>query len=214
MKDSSHKLLGAREVSAPPARPTRKEARERTREELIRAAGRVFAEQGFHAATLEHVAGEAGTTTGAIYSNFAGKEDLFLALIEAKLANQIRAVHEYLADEPTVADKMDRIAVRWMDVVRRRPQGFMLFVELWAYSVRRPRLMRRFAQRLHAYRQTTVDLIEGSSEELTIPSERFAIIVNALSNGMAMEKLADPDGVPDDLFGEALRTLLAGAVKH
>ena len=67
----------------------RDEQRALTRARLLDAARRVFARRGFHAASLEEIAQEAGATTGAIYSNFAGKEDLFLALFEDHVASQI-----------------------------------------------------------------------------------------------------------------------------
>src|ERR1022692_3114734 len=47
------------------------------------AAAQVFAERGFHGATLDAVASAAGFSKGAVYSNFKNKEDLFLALLEA-----------------------------------------------------------------------------------------------------------------------------------
>ena len=44
---------------------------------------------GFHGASVEAIAREAGATSGALYSNFAGKEDLFLALFEERIATDV-----------------------------------------------------------------------------------------------------------------------------
>ena len=44
---------------------TRDEKRARTRESLIDAAGREFAERGFHGASLDHIAEVAGFSKGA-----------------------------------------------------------------------------------------------------------------------------------------------------
>ena len=41
----------------------------------------MIAERGFHEASLQEIASRAGLTTGAVYSNFRNKEDLFLAVI-------------------------------------------------------------------------------------------------------------------------------------
>jgi len=41
----------------------------------------VFAEFGFENASLDQVAATAGLTKGAVYSNFAGKDDLFFAMM-------------------------------------------------------------------------------------------------------------------------------------
>src|SRR5947209_15091214 len=56
--------------------------KELTRRRLIEAAAEVIADRGFHAASLMEVASRAGLTTGAVYSNFRSKEDLFLSVIQ------------------------------------------------------------------------------------------------------------------------------------
>ena len=53
--------------------------RQLTRDTLIEAAAAVFARRGFHGASLDEIAETAGFTRGAIYKNFADKEDLFFA---------------------------------------------------------------------------------------------------------------------------------------
>ena len=60
----------------------REERKEETRGELIDAAAKVFARRGFHGASLDQIAAEAGYSTGAIYWHFSGKDDLFLAVYE------------------------------------------------------------------------------------------------------------------------------------
>src|SRR5436309_3192293 len=72
----------------------RDEQRALTRTRLLEAAQRVFARRGFHGSSVEEIAREAGATTGAIYSNFAGKEDLFLALFEEHVASQVAKYRE------------------------------------------------------------------------------------------------------------------------
>ena len=64
------------------AATSRRERRERTRTALLVAAQRLWAERGVHGASLDDVAAEAGLTKGAVYSNFTGKTDLLLALLE------------------------------------------------------------------------------------------------------------------------------------
>ena len=67
-----------------PLTPDRR--RQQTREHLLSAAAQVFAERGFHGATLDAVAAAAGFSKGAVYSNFKSKEDLFLSLLESSYA--------------------------------------------------------------------------------------------------------------------------------
>lgn len=64
----------------------RRERAEETRTELLDAAARVVARRGYEGASVGDLAGEAGYTKGALYSNFGSKEDLFLALAARELA--------------------------------------------------------------------------------------------------------------------------------
>src|SRR5690625_7294898 len=64
---------------------SRRDRQRQTREALIFAARAVFAEGGYHAASLERIAREAGFSKGAVYSNFDGKPALFLAVMDQNL---------------------------------------------------------------------------------------------------------------------------------
>jgi AcrR family transcriptional regulator len=65
--------------------PTRAERQRETRAALLAAAREGFARDGYHGANLEAIANEAGFSKGAVYSNFDGKADLFLAVIDDNL---------------------------------------------------------------------------------------------------------------------------------
>ena len=54
----------------------------------------MFARSGFHGASVEEIASEAGFSTGALYSNFDGKEDLFLVLMEREIDEHAREIAE------------------------------------------------------------------------------------------------------------------------
>jgi hypothetical protein len=49
--------------------------------------------------------------------------------------------------------------------------------------------------------------------ELAIPAEDLAVAIDALADGIARQKLADPDAVPDELMGRVLSLLLAAATR-
>lgn len=64
---------------------SRRDRQQQTREALIFAARTVFSEDGYHAASLDRIAREAGFSKGAVYSNFDGKSALFLAVMDQNL---------------------------------------------------------------------------------------------------------------------------------
>jgi AcrR family transcriptional regulator len=55
-----------------------------TRDRLLAAAVEVFVEQGYEGARLQDIARAAGLTTGAVYANFRGKDELLFAAIGAR----------------------------------------------------------------------------------------------------------------------------------
>jgi AcrR family transcriptional regulator len=61
-------------------------------DELIAAALTVFGERGFRATTLEEVAARAGVSKGTVYLYFASKDDLFRAVVEAKVVTLLESV--------------------------------------------------------------------------------------------------------------------------
>src|SRR5690349_13695323 len=71
-----------------PTRLSRAEQVERNRELVLEAARQVFLERGYAGATVDAIALEAGFSKGVVYSQFAGKPDLFLALLERRIAER------------------------------------------------------------------------------------------------------------------------------
>ena len=49
--------------------------------------------------------------------------------------------------------------------------------------------------------------------ELELPAEQLALAIDALADGIARQKLADPDAVPDDLMGRVLSLLFAAVTR-
>lgn len=195
---------------------TRDERRAATRTELLEAASRVFARRGFHAATLEDVAREAGYTTGAIYSNFAGKDELFRAAFEHQIALDVREVSkaQAAATEDTPGARTRAAARRWMELVRERPEMFLLLVEYWAYAMRHPEVRESFIERFGAFRDTTARWVEDEAArggwELPVPARDVAVGLNALTYGMALQYLPGDGDLPDDGLAEMALAMLTG----
>jgi AcrR family transcriptional regulator len=199
----------------PVRRMTREQRRVETRERLLAAAREVFASRGYHAASVEHVADRAGFSTGAVYSAFGSKEELFLALLERELRRHTEQIELAIRDRPSVDDRVRGAAEHWMSFVEREPRMVLLFTEFWAYAVRDRRARANVAGQFGEIRAALARLIATSARdlglELTIPVEQLAVVVDALADGIARHKLADPDAVPDDLFARALGLVFAGA---
>src|SRR6266496_921139 len=77
-------------MAMPRKRLTREDKREANRARILQAARKVFGRRGYHGATIEEIADESGLSNGAVYYNFANKEDLFCALLEEWRAEFVR----------------------------------------------------------------------------------------------------------------------------
>jgi AcrR family transcriptional regulator len=200
-------------ANASPRPSLRDEQKALTRRRLLDGAEAVFARSGFHGASVEGIAREAGATTGALYSNFAGKEDLFLALFEERIATDVGDYSQIVASGATFEELARGPADRWMEILRERPDYFPLLIEFWAYALRVPELRERLADRFAALRSASARLVLEGAVQLGFPpnaeaGELVGTIITALGNGLALEKLVDPDAVPDALYGDMLVLIL------
>jgi hypothetical protein len=91
------------------------------------------------------------------------------------------------------------------------PEQLLIFIEFWAYAVRKPKLRRTFAARLAQIRTAMAEAIarraEASGSELQLPPETLALVLLAVGRGLGIEKLADEDAVDD-----AVAELVAGLI--
>jgi AcrR family transcriptional regulator len=199
------------------ARMTREQSRAQTRERLLAAAREVFARSGFHGASVEEIASHAGFSTGALYSNFDGKEDLFLVLMEREIDAHAREIADAVRARSSMAERAAGGARQWMTMIEREPEALLLFMEFWAYGVRdggvRAKVAARFAQMREVLTKLIADSVREFDLELDIPAEQLAVAIDALADGIARQKLADPAAVPDELMGRVLALLLAGATR-
>ncbi len=187
----------------------RDEQKALTRRRLLEAADAVFATRGFCGASVEEIARRAGASTGALYSNFSGKEDLFLELFEDRTTAHMQEYCEIFHRGVTPEEQTRGGADRWMQILRERPDYFPLLIEFWTYALREPTARRRFADRFAAFRAAIAQQVSDGAAQHGVPipqemAERLGLVINALGNGIALEKLVDPEGVPDELFGDVL----------
>jgi AcrR family transcriptional regulator len=200
-------------------RLTREERKAETRTALVAAARAVLARRGFHAATVEEIAAEAGFTTGAVYSNFGGKDELVLAVVDETLTAEARDYSELFARAGNLDERSRSGADRWMEILGEQPEYFPLTVELWAAARRDPELRKRMNARMGAMRDLSARLVEQGAADIGAElddgfAERMGTVINALGNGLAVEKMMDPDAVPDELFGWTLSLLFVALAQR
>ena len=191
------------------ARLTRAERREQTRDDLIAAADRRFVQGGFHATSLDQIAADAGYTKGAVYSNFASKEDLFFAVYERRAAVAEAQMAELFANDPAAG--LDRISAD-TSARRDREDGWLaVFFEFWAHVIRHPELRGRFAAIHRRLQLPVAGALERVAAErgIALPDAALPLAVasGAMQIGLALERLTQPE-VVDEALGVRMAHLL------
>jgi AcrR family transcriptional regulator len=201
-------------------RLSRDESKARTRADLIAAARRVFLARGFHAATLEEIAEAAGFSKGAVYSNFAGKDDLFLALLEAHYAQRGDAYRALLEQGEESIEVAFRVIARLVfDSYVREPGWFRLLSEFSTHASRTPTTHERLLAAASGFLDLLAAMIDALAERhgvaYSLPTREVARGSGALMRGMAVEWLLDPEsqraGVFEDMHAAYMRGLIVPA---
>ena len=163
---------------------SRSERQAQTYAELLDAAQATFAERGFHAASVAEIALAAGYTKGAVYANFAGKTELFLAVLDRHIrrrqdvdsAARTETAHEF-----------------------RRDWGLLAF-EALLYAVRKdPVMLAEIAERYRQIDQLHAQALESSVGD-SAATQELAIARSALGEGLMMRHLADPEHVSHEVI--------------
>src|SRR4029450_10217597 len=195
---------------------SRKETQEQTRERLLAAAAKVFARRGYHRATVDEIPPEAGFTIGALYSNFAGKEELFLALADRQVEERVAEVGA-IGDAAEGTEPSKDAAEQLRAFLERDPEWPLLFYEFWSLSVRNPELQGELAKRRDAIRDALAKTLERVAKrhgfKLRFPAPVLATAIAASLNGLAFERAADPDALPDQVLAE-LVTAVVGCERN
>lgn len=191
----------------------RQQRRQRTREALLDAAASVFAGRGYAGASVPQIAREAGVSTGAIYANFTGKQELFLAMMR-RVVEEGAAARQRSAEEIIDRDALlERMVTTWTATVDAAPEVVLLMAEFWMYSLRNPTHGEVVAELLADVRTNlATNLLEAGVLTDADRAERIAVAVQATAYGYAMQRLVDEKSVSPAQLVEAVDWLLRGAV--
>jgi AcrR family transcriptional regulator len=194
-----------------PAPLSRRDMQRMTRERLVFTARDAFAREGYHGARLDRIAKEAGFSKGAVYSNFANKAELFLAVLDANIEASLT---DPVGGEPPltafVEDTEEAAAVTAEEVEQAVRGMGLATLEFVAYAARDPELAAQCAVRIDRavgfYAQAAEDLgleVEGLS------TQELGGLFMALDYGVAVLTLAGATQLSDEAVDRGM-ALLAG----
>jgi len=191
---------------------TRREQHARTRQELLEAAGSLFAEHGLDA-TIDEIAAAAGKTKGAFYASFASKEELFLEVVDMRFATEATRLDELLTGSDDPEGQAREAAMDFLRFVSADPGWPRLFFEFTVRAVREPAFREHLAERYDVLRGRLTEVYRRWTAELgvesAIPLEQVATMTYCMANGFLAERLIDPT-IDEEVFGSMMAIFMRG----
>ena len=199
----------ARGMTQLPDPLSRRDRQQQTREALIFAARAVFSDEGYHAATLERIAREAGFSKGAVYSNFAAKSDLFLAALDNNMESAGADFQDPFRREAGPAST-GQAAVAREGAPHEAAQGFALAtLEFIAAAARDEVLAPQLHQRLSALLARYEEIARGAGAEGEhLTTGQVGLLLAALDQGAGLLLLSGNVLPGPEALTEGMRRLL------
>jgi len=192
-------------------RLTRSESQARTRAELLTTARDLFLTDGYAATSLEKVAETAGYSKGAVYSNFRGKKELCLEVLDLIHSTKFEEVATLLSEER--AD-LEALLVRlqdWAEKTLGDVGWTMLEFEFIAATRHDPDVRAALTSTLGLAHGTVVTLLNSltatAGVRLPLSAEDAARSVLGLGVGLGIQRALDPT-VSARIVIDNLRVLL------
>ncbi|WP_285747730.1 TetR family transcriptional regulator [Lentzea sp. NBRC 105346] len=191
------------------ARLTRAESQARTRELLSETAQRLFLRDGYHATSLEKIADAAGFSKGAVYSNFSGKDELCLIVLDALYAERIAAIASVFS-AGTLDERLAAFEAYAERMIGDEPRT-QFEVEFALQARKDPALRASLAQRDAFVAEALSGLIEAQVRELALrpllPVPDVARALLSLGIGLGVQRFVE--GAPSiRVLTDTMRVLL------
>ena len=168
---------------------SRRESQERTRARLIEVGREHFLRYGLGGAVAEKIAEEAGYSRGALYANFDGKEELFLAVIRATVDAELEKVRRIVREPASPVDRFRKMREGFADLVTRS-EWIGLETEFQANALRNPVMREAYDASLRGRIEAGAALIEEMEElpdmKLPFSPKQMALLIGALASGLCV----------------------------
>ncbi|MGW6701714.1 TetR/AcrR family transcriptional regulator [Nocardia sp. NPDC055049] len=193
------------------ARMTRKESHAHTRERLVETAKRLFMADGYNVTPLEKVATEAGFSKGAVYSNFATKHELGLAVLDVVHVERAQSLVDAMLAHDTLSERIEGFA-RWADENIGDVGWTALEVEFATSTRHMPEIRTELAERRRTLTAMLASVIQTQTDqlglELPLSAEDAALQLLSLGIGLGVQRAIDPE-LPVSAIVDLLRSQIA-----
>ncbi|WP_329390819.1 TetR/AcrR family transcriptional regulator [Streptomyces sp. NBC_01716] len=189
------------------------------RRQILDAAARCFARNGFHATSMQDVLREADLSAGAVYRYFSSKEELIGAIVTEVLDTVREAFEEAASQSPP--DPPDVLVGQVMGRVLRGEFGMgtaagveapRLLVQVWTETLRNESLAALLRTGYDTVRAAWVKVVEAYQAaglmRDDVPAEHVARTMIATAQGFAAQQALFGE-VPVEVLRNGLRGLMS-----
>ena len=176
------------------------EHEQQVRERIIRAAVEVFAEKGYHRATIADVVHRSGLSVGAIYTHFKGKDALFLQSCDIISGQGLDELAVRLAPLTTTADKLMTASAYYVETIDEfeGAPGQVGLVRAWAEAPDEPDVRAMLARRREQLVGAALMLLHEGVARGELPAwldvEGYARAFLGLLDGLLLQRIEAGDG--------------------
>lgn len=193
---------------------SRAERQAQTRESLISVAREMFLADGYGATSLDKVALQAGFSKGAVYSNFAGKEELCMAVLDSIHEEQIAGVVAAFTQDTDLDGRIEAFAA-WAREGLGQPRWTALEVEFGAVARHSPYVATELVKRHRAIRAAIAQLVRQVTAEAglgeAVDADHTATTLFSLGIGLGTLRSLDHT-IDVGVFADTMRALLRGTI--
>jgi TetR/AcrR family transcriptional regulator, transcriptional repressor of aconitase len=200
-----------REIAFMKKRLTRQESRTLTQEKLLGAAAKIFARRGFGGTSIEEIAETAGFSRGAFHANFKSKDALFLSLVEQQVKMLTSQIRELLAASQSAEETLKNLRAAYTYFTGADKDAFLLLTEAQLYALRNPRFGKKLSSLFSAIHDELIASVKKFQENIkskdSVGAERLVLIGFALSHGLTLYNLMDPERYSDAAVSDSSRVV-------
>ena len=184
------------------------------RDQILGAAARCVAREGFHKTTMAAVIAEAGLSAGAVYGYFKSKNEIIKAIADRALGQAAHHLHDLVErDEPV--HPADAVEVFLRQVTAPVVEGGVdlprIAVQAWAEAVRDPEVHALAREKMLALRDALESVVLRCRRDGTLPAdldrEQAAQVLFGLLPGFVLQRLILGDVTPES-YVQGVRALL------
>ncbi|UYZ15198.1 TetR/AcrR family transcriptional regulator [Brevibacillus sp. WF146] len=193
-------------------RLTQEERKKETRQLLLESAVETFAQLGFHGASVDKIAENAGFSKGAFYAHFHSKEELFLAILEQQMQLHVNNVRQVIDQQQSLSHFIETMNEYFVSVRQKNRTWSMLTMEFLLYAMREESVRHKWSnmitQSVEQISKAIEKLMSKENHESTLSATEMAWTILSLENGLAIFYYISEDRVPLHLYGKALQNML------